>query len=185
MTTWGVIRLPGETTSSTFTTGDGAMGAAFAAYVDGAVALAHDTPLVTALSSLPEHVTVVVELDADDAATGEPGSRIAMLLAALDAGDEDLAAVVAARPLADALKRVEGDVVVEGLSREGLLTPCLPHVYRRSVLAAVLAAVLAGSGAGGGDASDDPIGSLLDAGHTVQMVPPDGRSITLQGRRWA
>jgi hypothetical protein len=182
MTTWGVIRLPGGTTAATFTTGDGAVGAALAAHVDGAVALAHDVPLATALSSLPVHVTVVVELDADDAATGEPGPRIAMLLEALDAGEEDLAAVVAARPMADALKRVEGDVVVEGLARDGLLTPCLPHVYRRATLAAVLAGTGAGRAAGADDAGDDPVGLLLDAGHAVRMVPSDGGPITLRGR---
>jgi hypothetical protein len=177
MTTWGVLRLPDETTSGTFTTGDGAVGAALAAHVDGAVALAHDAPLATALASLPEHVTVIVELDADDAATGEPGSQIARLLGELESGDEGLAAVVTGRPMADALKRVEGDVVVEGLSRDGLLTPSLPHVYRRAALAAVLAAV-----ARGGDDVHDAVGLLLDAGHSVRMLPLEGGPITLGGR---
>jgi hypothetical protein len=178
MTTWGVLRLPDGTMSGTFTTGDGAVGAALAAHVDGAVALAHDAPLATALASLPEHVTVVVELDADDAATGEPGSLIATLLGALEAGDARLAAVVAARPMADALKRIDGDVVVEGLEREGLLTPCMPHVYRRATLAAVLA-----------EASDpadgvglDPVGLLLDAGHAVMMLPSGADPIVVRSR---
>jgi hypothetical protein len=182
MTTWGVLRLPDEASSGTFTTGDGAVGAALAAHVDGAVALAHDAPLMTALSALPEHVTVVVELDADDAASGEPGALIAALLAALEDGGTDLAAVVAARPVADALKRVEGDVVIEGLARDGLLAPCLPHVYRRATLATVLAGAVASTGAASGPTAADPVGLLLDAGHTVRMVPADGDPVTLRGR---
>jgi hypothetical protein len=178
MTTWGVLRLPDEAMSSTFTTGDGAVGAALAAHVDGAVALAHDAPLGTALSSLPEHVTVVVELDADDAATGEPGALIAALLGALESCDARIAAVVAARPMADALKRIDGDIVVEGLARDGLLTPCLPHVYRRATLATVLAGVQ--------DPVDgpavDPVALLLDAGHAVMMLPAGADPIVVRSR---
>jgi 2-C-methyl-D-erythritol 4-phosphate cytidylyltransferase len=173
MTTWGVLRLPDGAASGGFATGEGAVGAALAAHVDGAVALAHGVPLTTALASLPEQVTIVVELDAEDAASGEPGPLIATLLAALDA---DHVAVVAARPMADALKRVEGDVVVEGLSRDGLLTPCLPHVYRRAELTAVLAA--SGGDTDGGDT--DAIGRLLDAGHAVRVVPADGDPVTVR-----
>jgi hypothetical protein len=178
MTTWGVLRLPDGTTSGNFTTGDGAVGAALAAHVDGAVALAHDAPLATALSSLPEHVTVIVELHADDAATGEPGALITALLGALEAGDARLAAVVAARPMADALKRIEGDVVVEGLARDGLLSPCMPHVYRR----ATLAAVLAGAGEPADGAGVDAVGLLLEAGHAVMMLPSGADPIVVRSR---
>jgi 2-C-methyl-D-erythritol 4-phosphate cytidylyltransferase len=174
MTTWGVLRLPDGDVSGGLATGEGAVGAAVAAHLDGVVAIAHDAPLATALASLPAHVTTVVELDAADAATGEPGPQLENLMRALD---EEHAAVVAARPMADALKRVEGDVVVEGLERDGLLAPCLPHVYRRAVLTTVLAGSDAGSSAG-----TDAIGLMLDAGHAVRVVPTAGAPVTVRSR---
>jgi len=177
MATWGVLRLPDGTVSGGLATGEGAVGAAVAAHLDGVVAISHDVPLLTALTSLPEHVATVVELDAGDAVTGEPGPLIAALVAALDA---EHAAVVAARPMADALKRVEGDVVIGGLDRDGLLSPCLPHVYRRSALAAVLAA--AGTGAGQVVSGHAAIGLLLDAGHAVRVVPHGGEPVTVRSR---
>jgi len=172
MATWGVLRLPDGSVSGGLATGDGAMGAAVAAHLDGAVALGYDVPLAVALASLPEHVAIVVELDAVDAATGEPGPVIERLVAALDG---DHAAAVAARPMADALKRVDGDVVVGGLARDGLLTPCLPHVYRRDTLAAVLAAAA-------GTLDSDAVALLLAAGHAVRVVPVQGGPVTLRER---
>jgi hypothetical protein len=147
MATWGVLRLPDGSVSGGLATGDGAMGAAVAAHLDGAVALGYDVPLAVALASLPEHVAIVVEL----------------------------AAAVAARPMADALKRVDGDVVVGGLARDGLLTPCLPHVYRRDTLAAVLAAAA-------GTLDSDAVALLLAAGHAVRVVPVQGGPVTLRER---
>jgi len=171
MATWGVLRLPDGSVSGGLVTGDGAMGAAVAGHLDGVVALGYDVPLAVALSSLPEHVATVVELDAVEAATGEPGAVIARLIASLDG---DHVAAVAARPVADALKYVEDDVVIGGLARDQLLTPCLPHVYRRDVLAKVLAAGPAGS------AGTDVVALLLAAGHAVRVVPPDSDPVTLR-----
>jgi len=173
MATWGVLRIPDGSVSGGLATGDGAVGAAVAAHLDGAVALGHDVPLALALASLPAHVDMVVELDAEDAATGQPGELIARLVAEL--GDEH-AAAVAARPVADALKQVEGDVVQAGLDREGLFTPCLPRLYRRETLVAVLAA--AASADAGVDAGVDVIGLLLDGGNAVRVVPVDGGPAT-------
>lgn len=170
MATWGVLRLPDGAVSGGLSTGDGAMGAAVAAHLDGAVAYGYDVPLSVALASLPAHVTTVVELDAADAATGEPGALIARLVAALDT---DHAAVVAAHPMADALKAVEGDVVVGGVERDGLLASSLPHVYRRRTLDEVLAGAPEG-------AAVDGIALLLEAGHAVLVVPAVGEALTLR-----
>lgn len=168
MATWGVIRLPDGSVSANFATGDGAAGAALAAHLDGVIALTHDASLSTALASLPGHVAVIVEVDAQEAVSGEPGALIATLIAALD---DEHAAVVAARPMADALKQVEGDVIIGSLARDGLLAPCLPHVYRRDVLAEVLT---------GSDA--EPLELLLAAGHAVRVIPADGSAVTVRGR---
>ena len=178
MATWGVLRIPDGSVSGGFATGDGAVAAAVAAHLDGAVALGHDVALAVALASLPEQVDIVVELDAEDAATGRPGELIARLIAELDA---DHVAVVAARPVADALKQVEGDVVRSGLERDGLFAPCLPHVYRRATLEAVLAD--GATAAAGGDA--DVLRLLLDAGHPVHVVPVDGSPTTSLRRKGA
>lgn len=180
MTTWGVLRLPGGSVPGGFETGDGAVGAAVADRLDGAVALGHDVPLAVALASLPEQVDIVVELDAQDVTaqdvtSGRAGELIARLIAELDteleAGlDTTHAAVVAARPVADALKQVEehddGDVVTGGVDRDGLFAPCLPHVYRRATLTDVLAAAT--------DGDTDVLRAIIDAGHAVRVVPLDG-----------
>jgi hypothetical protein len=193
MATWGVLRLPDGSVSGGLDTGDGAVAAAVAAHLDGAVALGHDVPLALALASLPAHVDMVVEIDAEDAATGQPGALIARLVAELDA---DHAAAIAARPVADALKQVEGDVVQGGLDRDGLFTLSFPRLYRRETLTAVLAAAASAAAAvavtvavavavdvdvdagvePGGDV--DVIGLLLDGGHAVRVVPVDGGPAT-------
>jgi hypothetical protein len=77
---------------------------------------------------------------------------------------------VAARPLADALTRVEGDVVVEGLLRDGLLTPDLPRVIDRAALEAVAAH--------GGP--QDAVALLLAAGHAVRVLPAGGEPVTVR-----
>jgi 2-C-methyl-D-erythritol 4-phosphate cytidylyltransferase len=171
MAIWGVLRLPDGSASHGVATGEGAAAAALAGCVDGVVALTHDASLADALRSLPASVTQVVVLAAVDAASGEPGRTIAALVAGLD---DEHAAVAAARPVADALKRVEDGVVVGGLARDGLLMPCLPHAYRRSSLESVLAAAE-------GATDDDALGLLIAAGHAVRLVPPDGAPITVRG----
>jgi hypothetical protein len=78
--------------------------------------------------------------------------------------------------MADALKRIEGDVVLSGLERDGLMIPCLPFVLDRVVLAAALDDEAA---AGDGEAHD-AVALLLAAGHAVLVVPADGDPMTVR-----
>jgi 2-C-methyl-D-erythritol 4-phosphate cytidylyltransferase/2-C-methyl-D-erythritol 2,4-cyclodiphosphate synthase len=179
MVTWGLLRLPAAPTAATDAPvasgavgGEGAIAAGLAAHLDGALAVAADATLRSALDVMPADVTRVVEVDASLPDTRGSGSRLAALIAGLSDGH---AAVIAARPMADALKRVEGDVVVASLDREGLLGPCLPFVFDRAVLASVLPAT--------GDAkegTEDAIGLLLAAGHAVRVMPTEGAPFTLR-----
>jgi 2-C-methyl-D-erythritol 4-phosphate cytidylyltransferase len=175
MTTWGLVRLPDGTVSGGFATGDGAVGASVAALLDGIVALAAGVPLAVALAALPLHVDTVVEIDAQDTAAADAEAVVSGLV---DALGPDHAAVATGRPVADALKRVDGDVVIGSLERDGVIAPGLPCVYRRDVLAGVLG----GSDATGGATGIDALGLLLDAGHTVGIIPVDGAPVTLSGR---
>jgi len=144
--------------------------------VDGAV-----VTLARAVAALPEEVEVVVELDAASLEAWDP-RLLADLLGALgalgattaaDAGGR--AAVTASAPMADALKRVDGERVVGGLARDGLHVPRLPRAYRRRALAQVSASW----------AAQDPHtdGALLDAlraaGAGVAMLLTDGTVVEL------
>ena len=178
MVTWGVLRLPmaaaGAATAGVG--GDGALAAGLSAHLDGALAITTDASMVGALAVIPSHVTRVVELDAtltEDAATI---LMLGRLIAAADAASDGPAAVVAARPMADALKRIEGDVVISGLERDGLMIPCLPFVLDRAALAAALDDEAA---AGDGEAHD-AVALLLAAGHAVVVVPTDGDPMTVR-----
>jgi hypothetical protein len=178
MVTWGVLRLPAGMDAAAGA-GEGAVAAAVARHLDGLVAVAEDTPFGAVLGLLPATVTRVVELDPASATETASGALVARLIAE---DDEDHAAVVAARPLADALKRIEGDVLVEGLVRDGLLTPGLPRVLDRGHLAAALAAA-PGRGADGTEGADgDAVSLLLAAGHAIRVVPTDGEPITVRSR---
>jgi len=179
MVTWGLLRLPaapmdpdGTPVVSGTVGGEGAIAAGLAAHLDGALAVASDATLRSALDVMPADVTRIVEVDAALPDTRGSGSRLAALIAGLSDGH---AAVVAARPMVDALKRVERDVVVAGLDRDGLLAPCLPYVFDRAVLATVLPE--AGRAEGG---TEDAIGLLLAAGHAVRVMPADGVPFTLR-----
>lgn len=166
MITWGVLRLPAGVDAAA-DAGDGAVAAGVARHLDGLVAVAWDTPVRDVLATLPATVTHVVELDPATATDPGAGDVLARLLDALDGAH---AAVVSARPLADALKRVEDDVVVAGLERDGLLTPDAPAVLDRAAAAEV--------------AEDDPgcdgVAMLLAAGRPVRMVPLDGDPLTVR-----
>jgi len=168
MATWGVLRLPAGADAAAGA-GEGAVAAAVAQLLDGLVAVAEDTSIRDVLLLLPAAVTRIVELDPVSATDTVSGSLVARLLHADDAVH---AAVVAARPLADALKRVEGDVLVEGVVRDGLLTPGLPRVIDRTALAAVLAAQE--------DVTGDGVSLLLAAGHPIRVVPLDGEPTTVR-----
>jgi len=181
MVTWGLLRLPaapeaadGAAVVTATVGGEGAIAAGLAAHLDGALAVASDATLRSALDVMPADVTRVVEVDASLPDTRGSGSRLAALIAGLSDGH---AAVVAARPMADALKRVDGDVVVAGLDRDGLLAPCLPYVFDRAVLATVLPETGAPEAAA---EAEDAIGLLLAAGHAVRVMPTDGAPFTLR-----
>ncbi len=176
MTTWGVLRLPAGMDAAAGA-GEGAVAAAVAQHLDGLVAVGEDTPAGDVLGLLPPAVTRIVELDPASATEAASGALVARLIAQDDA---DHAAVVAARPLADALKRVAGDVLAEGLVRDGLLTPGLPRVLDREHLAAALAAAPGRSEGVDGDAAVDAVSMLLAAGHAVRVVPTDGEPITVR-----
>jgi hypothetical protein len=171
MATWGVLRLPAGVDAAAGA-GEGAVAATVAQHLDGLIAVAEDMPVRAVLDLLPPAVTRLVELDPPSATDAAAATLVARVLGAADA---DHAAVVAARPLADALKRVEGDVLAEGLARDGLMTPGLPRVLDRAALAAALA---------DGDPVDevDGAGLLLAAGHAVRVVPADGGPLTVRAR---
>ncbi len=83
----------------------------------------------TALSEVPEDVTVVLVHDAArPLVTDEVIERVITGLA--DGWD----GAVPGLPIADAVKRVEGDAVVETLDREGLVTVQTPQAFVASAL---------------------------------------------------
>jgi 2-C-methyl-D-erythritol 4-phosphate cytidylyltransferase len=178
MVTWGVLRLPVATVAAGAAAGgvggEGALAAGLSAHLDGALAITGDASIAGALAVIPSHVTRIVELDATLAEDATTIAMLGRLLAAADAASVVPAAVVAARPMADALKRVEGDVVVSGLDRDGLMVPCLPFVLDRATLAAALA-----DAGGAGDVTHDAVALLLAAGHPVLVVPTDGAPVTV------
>lgn len=171
MAIWGVVRLPAGMDAAAGA-GEGAVAAGVANHLDGLVAVAGSTSWAEVLAMLPSEVTRIVELDTTTATDPEAGATIRALLD-VDAGEH--AAVVGARPLADALKRVDGDVVVEGLERDGLLIPGAPCLIDRSRLAAALSADAADPGA-----PHDAVAALLAAGQEVLVVGPDGPETTVR-----
>lgn len=176
MATWGVLRLPAGVDAAAHA-GDGAVAAGAAQHLDGLVAVAEGTTLAGLLALLPAAVTRIVLLDP---ATATDPDAADLLAAVLGADDGSHAAVSAARPLADALKRVDGDVIVEGLARDGMLTPTPPAVVGRAALDALAAGAADALAAGAAGEVGDLVGLILSAGHPVRMVPPDGAPITVR-----
>lgn len=79
----------------------------------------------------------------------------------LDAA-EGTGAAIAATPVVDTVKRVEGNRIVSTVEREGLFAAATPQVFRAGLLARAFAAA--------GDATDEA--ALLEAlGVTVAVVP--------------
>lgn len=168
MTTWGVLGLPAGVDAAAHA-GDGAVAAGVAQHLDGLVAVAEGTTVTGLLALLPNAVSRIVMLDPATATDPDAASLLASVLAADDGAH---AAVSAARPLADALKRVQDDVIVEGLARDGMLTPVVPVAVAREVLAEL-------------DASDasmlgEVVGLLLAAGHAVRVVLSEGEPVTVR-----
>jgi 2-C-methyl-D-erythritol 4-phosphate cytidylyltransferase len=71
-------------------------------------------------------------------------------------------AAIAAMPVVDTLKRVEGDRVVSTVDREGLFAAATPQVFRADLLARAFA--------GAGDATDEAA-LMEELGVTVAVVP--------------
>ena len=116
------------------------------------------------LAEVPEDATVALVHDA--ARPLLPPEVIERVLVPLSEGWD---AVVPALPIADTVKRVERETVVETLDREGLFTVQTPQ----AVVAPVLRKALAGTV---GPASD--CASLVErAGGRVKVVPGDPRLV--------
>jgi 2-C-methyl-D-erythritol 4-phosphate cytidylyltransferase len=114
------------------------------------------------MSEVPEDATVALVHDA--ARPFLPPDVIERVLVPLSEGWD---AVVPALPIADTVKRVERDSVVETLDREGLVAVQTPQ----AVVAPVLRSALAAPGGPAGDCA-----SLVErAGGRVKVVPGDPR----------
>jgi len=116
-----------------------------------------------ALESLPDHVEVVLVHDA--ARPLAPAELADAVAAAVNAGAE---AVVPAVPVADTVKRVDDDGVVEAtLDRSCLRAVQTPQGFRRDVLAAAHAA----EEVSGTSGVTDDAGLVERMGATVRTVP--------------
>lgn len=169
MATWGVLRSSAGGFEAERVGAD-AVVAGVSEHLEGLVAVAEETPVRDVLALLPAAVTRVVELGPAEASDPSVGDLLAGLLAAADDAHD---AVVGARPLADALKRVEGDEVVEGIVRDGLLTPMCIAVIDRAALETVA------STAPGCDA----VALLLGAGRAVRVMTDAGERMTIRTGR--
>ena len=165
MANWGVLLLPAGVDAAAHA-GDGAVAAGVAQHLDGLVAVADGTTVGGLLALLPDGVTRVVVLDPGSATDPDAAERIGAVLAA---DDGTHVAVTAARPLADALKRVEGDTIVEGLARDGLLTPVVPTLIDRTALATVQDVLV-----------ETAAGALLAGGHAVRIVTDGDAPLTVR-----
>jgi 2-C-methyl-D-erythritol 4-phosphate cytidylyltransferase len=135
-------------------TWDGASVAA--AVVGGATRSASVRAGLTAIAS---SATIVVVHDA-----ARPLASPALFDAVIGAVRRGADAAVPAMPVPDTMKRVEGDEVVETLSRDGLVAVQTPQAFRANALRA--------AHAGGADATDDA--ALIEtAGGRVVIVPGD------------
>ncbi len=121
-----------------------------------------------ALEEVPEDALVVLVHDA--ARPVVPEEVIERVLAPLSEGWDG---VVPALPLADTVKRVEGDRVVETLARGDLVAAQTPQAFLAQVLQAAVAT--------GGDATD--CAALVEArGGRVKVVPGDARLLKVTTR---
>lgn len=115
-----------------------------------------------ALAEVPEEAVVVLVHDAARPLVGDDVlERVLLPLA------EGADGVVPALPLADTVKRVEGDHVVETLDRAGLVAVQTPQAFRADVLRAAYAGDLGGA--------TDCAALVERAGGRVRVVPGDPR----------
>lgn len=115
--------------------------------------------VAAALAALAPEVDLVLVHDAARALT--PPSVLAAVVTALEDGAE---AVVPVLPIADTVKRVHLDQVIETLAREQLRVVQTPQGFRRSVLVAAHAA-------GGDHQHTDDAGLVEALGWPVTAVP--------------
>ena len=173
MTTWGVLRLDAGGAAGR----EASVPAAVAGRLDGIVAVAADATPHAVLAAVPSSAARIVDLDAEILDDPDVDELVARLLAEHDVDADGHVASVAAQPLADALKRVErdtdGDVIVQGLERDGLMMPRRPHVIDRAALASALETATATDG-------DDAVSVLLATGGAVRVVPADGAPMTVR-----
>ena len=119
-----------------------------------------------ALAALPADVDVVLVHDA-----ARPLTPVELIDAVAAAVGDGADAVVPALPIADTVKRVEGEIVVETVDRTSLRAVQTPQGFRRSVLDAAHRAA-AGIGTVDGPAeSTDDAGLIEHLGGTVQVIP--------------
>lgn len=117
------------------------------------------------LAAVPHEAEVIV---VHDAARPLAGPRLfADVIAAVDAGAD---AAIPGVLIADTVKRVAGDRVVETVLRDGLVLVQTPQAFRAEALRAAHAA--------GGEATDDA--ALVEAaGGVVTVVPGDPRNLKI------
>lgn len=121
--------------------------------------------VAAALAALPVDVDLVLVHDAARCLT--PPSVVGAVVTALQAGAE---AVVPVLPIADTVKRVHVDRVVETVAREHLRAVQTPQGFRRDVLAAAHAAA-------GDHRHTDDAGMVEALGRPVTVVPGDDEAL--------
>lgn len=117
------------------------------------------------LAAVPGDADVIV---VHDAARPLAGPELFRRVIDAVAGGAD--AAVPGIPVPDTLKRVEGDRVVETVSRDHLVAVQTPQAFRADVLRL--------AHADGGEATDDA-GLVEEAGGAVVVVPGDPRNLKL------
>jgi len=122
------------------------------------------------LAEVPEEAAVVLVHDA--ARPLLPEAVIERVILGLEPGWDG---VVPAVPVADTLRRVEGEGAVEAVSRDGLVAVQTPQAFPASVLRSAAAA-------GPGSGASDCAGLVEAAGGRVRVVPGDPRLLKITTR---
>jgi 2-C-methyl-D-erythritol 4-phosphate cytidylyltransferase len=115
------------------------------------------------LAAVPESAEVIVVHDG-----ARPLASPALFRAVVDAVTGGADAAIPGIAVADTLKRVEDDTVVDTVARHGLVAVQTPQAFR--------AAVLRRAHGTGSDATDDA-GLVESMGATVRVVPGEPRNI--------
>jgi 2-C-methyl-D-erythritol 4-phosphate cytidylyltransferase len=113
------------------------------------------------LTAVPPSATIVVVHDA-----ARPMASPALFDAVIGAVRQGADAAVPAVPVPDTVKRVDGDEVVETVSRDGLVAVQTPQAFRADALRAAHAA--------GADATDDA--ALIEAADGRVVIVPGDRA---------